>query len=293
MSGRSTVRDLAKTVLKGTSRTFTRSTAGLRSLPEFLIIGGQRCGTTSLYLYLARHPSVLSVVMNKGVHYFDTNFGESVAWYRSHFPSDPYRRLVRRRHGVERVITGEGSPYYIFHPLAAARIAEVLPACRSILILRDPVQRAHSHYQHEVARGFEDRSFEEALEKEEERLAGEEERMAADPGYYSFAHQHHSYVARGMYLEQIQRWLRSFPREQLMIIRSTDLFTDPEATVRAVERFLEIDERSLPPYEKMNAHAYTSMSDRARAFLESRFQLPDRELEGFLGQDLGWERSGA
>jgi hypothetical protein len=229
--------------------------------------------------------------MNKGVHYFDTGFDRSLTWYRSHFPSDPYRALVRRRHEVRRVITGEGSPYYIFHPLAAQRIAAAIPACRSILILRDPVERAYSHYQHEVARGFETLSFEEALEREEERLDGEERRMVDDPTYYSFSHQHHSYVARGMYLQQVERWLRYFPREQLMIVRSTDMFSDPDATVRAVERFLGIEELSLPPYEKLNAHTYGTMSEGARALLESRFDVPDRQLTAFLGHDPGWERS--
>jgi hypothetical protein len=231
----------------------------------------------------------LPVVLNKGVHYFDTGYDHSDSWYRSHFPSDPYRGYIQRRHGVDRVITGEGSPYYVFHPLAPARIAEVLPTCRSILILRDPVERAHSQYQHEFARGFETLPFEEALQREEERLLGEEDRMIADPGYYSFSHQHHSYVARGMYRLQIERWLRYFPREQLMVIRSADLFTDPDPIVRAVERFLGIREASLPPYDKMNAHSYASMSARSRAFLESRFRDPDRELADLLGHDLGWE----
>jgi hypothetical protein len=291
LSARSAVKGVARPVAKGASRMFTRPTARFRPLPDFLIIGGQRCGTTSLYRYLARHPGVLPAVLNKGVHYFDTGFDRSLAWYRSHFPSDLYRALVRWRHGAERVITGEGSPYYIFHPLAAARIADVIPGCRSILILRDPVERAYSHYQHEVARGFESLSFEEALELEDERLDGEERRMVEDPTYYSFSHQHHSYAARGLYLQQIERWLRSFPRERLMIVRSTDMFSDPDATVRAVERFLGIEELSLPPYEKMNARSYSSMSEGARAFLESRFRDPDRELAAFLGQDPGWDRS--
>jgi hypothetical protein len=271
----------------------TLPTATMRSLPDFLVIGAQRCGTTSLYRYLARHPAVVSAVLNKGVHYFDTNADKSLRWYRSHFPSDPYKALVARRRGVRRVVTGEASPYYIFHPLAVSRIADVLPNVKSVLVLRDPVARAHSHYTHELARGFETLSFEEAIEREEQRLQGEEERMMAEPGYYSYSHQHHSYVARGRYLEQIERWLRVFPREQLMIVDARDLFDEPDATFRSVLRFLELEESSLETYEKLNAHSYSGMTERERGFLEARFAEPNRALSGFLGRDLRWSGSPA
>ncbi len=129
-------------------------------------------------------------------------------------------------------------------------------------MLRDPISRAHSHYQHEVARGFEDLSFEEALEQEDARLAGEEERMLEDHSYYSFEHQHHSYMARGMYLRQIERWRSVFAEDQLLIVDSSSFFSNPDAEYRSVLRFLELPERSLPSYEKMNAHSYDRMSPR-------------------------------
>ena len=290
MSGGS-IRSAGRMAAKRASLLFTVPTYGVRSMPDFMIIGGQRCGTTSLYRYLAQHPAVAPAILNKGLHYFDTNFGRGKIWYRGHFPSDPYKAFIRRRRGLPRVITGEGSPYYVFHPLAPTRIEAAVPEVRAILVLRDPVSRAYSQYQHEVARGFETLSFEEALEREEERLDGEEQRMLDDPQYYSFSHQHHSYVARGRYLEQIQRWLDHFPRERLLILEARELFTDPDVAYRTVQRFLELDEFSLDSYGKLNAHSYSSMSDHARAFLEARFEEPNRALGAFLGRDLGWSRS--
>jgi len=287
------VRRMARPTAKKLARHVAVPTAGIRSLPDFLIVGAQRGGTTSLYRYLARHPAVVPAVLNKGVHYFDTGFDHGIDWYRSHFPSDLYRAYVRRRTGVSNVITGEGSPYYIFHPLAPSRIAEVLPNNRSILVLRDPVARAYSHYQHEVARGFETLSFDEALEREDERLAGEESRMIEDPTYYSFSHQHHSYVARGMYMDQIERWLRFFPREQLLVLEAEALFAQPDATFREVLRFLGLQEHSLEAYEKMNAHTYGSMSERTKSFLRARFEESNRRLSVFLGRELAWTGSSA
>jgi Sulfotransferase domain len=291
MSGAGSVRSAGRMAAKRASLLFTVPTYGSRSMPDFMIIGGQRCGTTSLYRYLAQHPAVAPAILNKGLHYFDTNFGRGKMWYRGHFPSDPYKAFIRWRRGLPRVITGEGSPYYVFHPLAPGRIAAAVPAVRSILVLRDPVSRAYSQYQHEVARGFETLAFEEALEREDERLEGEEQRMLEDPRYYSFSHQHHSYVARGRYLEQIQRWLGYFSQDRLLILEARDLFADPDAAFRAVLRFLELDELSLDSYGKLNAHSYSSMSERARGFLEERLDEPNRALAEFLGRDLGWSRS--
>ena len=283
-----TGRTLARRVVKSVARVYTVPTTAMRALPDFLIIGTQRGGTTSLYRYLEQHPAVLPAVLNKGIHYFDTNYGKGPNWYRSHFPTTASKAFRRRRAG-EPVLTGEGSPYYAFHPLAPGRITELLPNGRFILILRDPITRAHSQYQHEIARGFESLSFEEALKKEPERLAGEEERLIADPSYYSYEHQHHSYVARGMYLDQIRRWHEAVPHERLLILDSTAFFSDPDAAYREVLRFLGLSERSLATYDKMNAHSYDRMSADELTFLRSSFEAANRDLFEYLGRRFPWD----
>jgi len=281
------LRVVARRSAKRASRVITVPTIPLRGLPDFLIIGTQRGGTTSLYRYLQQHPAVMPAILNKGIHYFDTNFDRGPAWYRSHFPTSIAKALRRRRSG-EPVMTGEGSPYYSFHPLAADRIADLLPEARFIFMLRDPISRAYSHYQHEVSRGFEDLPFEMALEREARRLEGEVDRMIADPTYYSYEHQHHSYVSRGLYLEQILRWSTRVDDGRLLIIDSSEFFTDADASFRRVLRFLGLSERSLPAYEKMNAHTYDRMDPRALAFLRERFAEPNAALFSHLGRELAW-----
>lgn len=287
MSGSTSLRVAARRTAKRASRVITVPTIPLRGLPDFLIIGTQRGGTTSLYRYLQQHPAVLPAVLNKGIHYFDTNFDKGTAWYRSHFPTS-IAKALRQRSSGERVITGEGSPYYSFHPLAPDRIADLLPEARFIFMLRDPITRAHSHYQHEVARGFEDLTFAEALAREDERLAGEEDRMIRDPSYYSYEHQHHSYAARGLYLNQIERWRARIEDERLLIIDSGEFFSDPDSSYRQVLRFLGLSDRSLPAYERMNAHTYDRMDPRALALLRDRFGEPDEALFEHLGRRLSW-----
>ena len=155
-----------------------RLTHRVRMLPGFLIVGAQRCGTTSMYRTLSQHPAILKAVLHKGVHYFDTGYDHGLGWYQGHFPLRARAALVRRATG-EVPLTFESSPYYMFNPLAAERISRDLPEVKLLVLVRDPVERAYSAHAHELARGFETEPFERALELEDQRLAGEAERIVS------------------------------------------------------------------------------------------------------------------
>jgi hypothetical protein len=258
-------------------------------LPDYLIIGAQRCGTTSLYRYLVQHPAVAPTVMAKGVHYFDVDFAKGPAWYRGHFPTRIRKAQVRALHGTT-LITGEGSPYYLFHPLVPERVAELLPDVKLIAMLRDPVERAYSHYKHYRQRDLEPLStFEEALDAEEGRLAGEVERILADPSYRAWDYQHFSYVARGMYAEQLERWATVFPRDRILVLKSEDFFTDPRTGHARVLDFLGLEPRLLQTYQTFNPTSGSSMKPETRACLRERFAEPGRRLSAFLGSAFEWD----
>ena len=280
---RSTARLAGKAVWFATNR----GTAMARPLPEFVILGAQRAGTTSLFRYLCRHPAVLPPLFHKESHFFDLRYGRGLGWYRAEFPSVLARRRRRAAIGIE-PITGEATPYYLFHPLAPGRVRACLPHVRVIALLRDPVSRAYSHYRHSVAWGFETLSFEDALRAEPDRLAGEADRIARDPSYRSFSHQHHSYAERGDYQPQLEAWLDIIPSDRMLILFSEDLFADPDATFRRVARFLGIPQRSLDRYERTNVGRSAPMPDAAREILEERFLEPNRRLRTFLGGPLPW-----
>ena len=278
---------LARRAARWSAQAYARPTAGLRLLPDYLIIGAQRAGTTSLHRYLIQHPGVRTTLRTKGVHFFDTGYGRGMSWYASRFPTKLTAWYVARRHGVE-LRTGEASPYYLFHPLVPDRVAEHLPQVKLIALLRDPVQRAYSHYQHEVARGFERLPFEQAIDAEPARLAGETERMAAEPLYHSFEHQHHSYLARGRYAEQLDRWRARFDDEQLLVLSSERFFREPEAVFARVLDFLELPAFTPGAYEKHNAHEYRQMGDGVRGRLLEHYREPNRRLYESIGDDFGW-----
>src|SRR5690606_27362001 len=141
----------------------------------------------------------------------------------AHFASSAYCAVRQRAHG-RRVITGEASPYYMVYPFAPERLRKDLPQAKLIALLRNPVDRAYSHYQHQVARGRESLSFEEALAAEPRRLDGELEKILADETYTSFAHAHYSYRLRGHYADQLESWFKVFPREQILVLAAESLF---------------------------------------------------------------------
>lgn len=259
-------RTFAEGALLGMSDVLMRPTARWRRLPDFLIIGAQRAGTTTLHQLLTSHERIRGPRIRKGLHYFDTGYGRGVSWYRTQFPFE-----------FRRVITGEASPYYLFHPLVPERISGLLPEVKLIVLLRDPVERAVSHHAHETRRGFETLPLEAAIETEGERLAGEEERMRQNPFYNSFAHQHFSYIARGQYADQIARYRALFPEDQLLVVGSENMWTEPESQLIRIFDFLGMSPLvgELP---HVNATRRSAVSDLLRSRIRPLFQDSNARL---------------
>ncbi|MHB1430673.1 MAG: sulfotransferase family protein [Streptosporangiaceae bacterium] len=263
-----------------------RLTAPARTLPGFLIVGAQRCGTTSMYRTLSQHPAILKAVLHKGVHYFDMNYDRGPNWYRAHFPLTVSGRRVRG--GA--ALTFESSPYYMFHPLAADRIAADLPEVRLLVLVRDPVERAYSAHAHELARKFETETFERALELEEQRLRGEVDKIGANPRYLSHCHQHNAYLARGRYAEQLARLERLFGADRIHVVDSGDFFTKPEPVYDGVLDFLGLPRRGYPEFERHNARPRSPMPATLRSRLEEYFQPYDEQLTRWLREVPSWRR---
>jgi hypothetical protein len=267
-----------------------RPTHRFRLLPDVLIIGAKRAGTTSMFRYLMEHPAFSAPMLGKGVHYYDWYFDKGFDWYQGHFPTRLYGEYVRRRTGT-RLVVGEGSPYYLFHPHAPHRIAESLPNAKLIVMLRDPVARAYSHHQYEVAWGHEDLPFEEAIEREPERLEGEFQRLLDEPLYNSFPHLHHSYLARGRYEEQLRVWLSLFPREQMLILESEKFYEDPQQVFDQALAFVGLPAFTLTSREQHNACRYPDLDDDVRRRLEEYYAEPNERLSELLGIEFGWRKA--
>jgi sulfotransferase family protein len=268
--------DPVRKVVRNTIWASGRLTARWRGLPDFLVIGAQKAGTTALYTYLRWHPAILGPFW-KEVSFFDRHWAKGEAWYRGQLPL--------RRDGQ---LVGEASPSYLFHPLAPARVFSVVPDVRLVVLVREPGERAYSHYQHEVALGREPLSFEDALAAEEGRLRGEVDRLCGDPRAFSHAWWDHAYGSRGLYADQLERWFEFFPRTQVLALTTEELGGRPAETYATVLSFLGAPPHALEAYPRVFDRDYPPMRDDTREALTARFAEPNRRLEQLLGRPLGW-----
>jgi len=275
----------ARVVARNVVWAYGRATSSARPLPDFLILGAQKAGTTALYAYVREHPAIAGPPW-KEVSFFDRHYARGAAWYRGNFPNRLYLRRMQARAGATPLV-GEASPSYLFHPSAPERVARLVPEARLVALVRNPIDRALSHYHHEVALGRESLSFEDALAAEDERMQGELERMR-DPRYFSHAWWNYTYAARGLYAEQLDRWLERFPRERLLILPSEDLLEQPRETYARVLDFLGAPAHELVSYPQIFKREYAQMESRTREELRERFAEPNRRLYKLLGRDLGW-----
>jgi hypothetical protein len=296
VDGLTPVAERMKAPLRPALRRYHVATRRYRMLPSLLVIGAQRAGTTLLFYHLRRHPDIsgprgvgTSVAWGKELHFFDERFTNGLDWYRSFFPLEAYRDVRRR---FRRDLVGcEGTPYYLFHPAVPERVAATLPNARLVALLRNPVERAYSHYQLMRRSGREKLSFGDAIEAEEERLAGERERVLADPGFRARHHRDHSYVARGLYAEQLERWFAHFPREQVLVVRAEDLRARPAEIFAQVLRFAGVRRATTRTFRPRNVGSYAPLDPVLRARLEERFAEPNARLARLLGRDFGWPTS--
>jgi hypothetical protein len=266
-----------------------RSMVGLGTLPDFIIIGTQKGGTTSLYKYLATHPQIMgAITRRKELQFFTSNYHQGIAWYKACFPSNAAQDWRSRRMG-KAVFTGESSPLYIFHPDAPGRIAENLPDVKLIALLRNPVDRAISHYHHMVRIGRENLPLQEAFAQEERRLSGEFEKILADQNYPTNTYSTFSYLARGRYIEQVERYAAYFKKEQILLLSSERFFSNPQAEYDKVLTFLGVDAHQLLGTKTENKGSYKKDNlDMIKRELSIYFKPYNDRLYEYVGGDFGW-----
>jgi hypothetical protein len=258
------------------------------ALPDFVIIGGKKCGTTFLYHLLGQHPLVQPAA-SKELLFFNALFDEGAEWYRQCFPAP-------RWEDGRRTITGEASPY-MTHRYAPERMAQVIPQARLIALLRNPVERAYSDYQMVARKDREHKTFEEAIRLEASAEAGKarplgKEGENSEGEDRAVLDEDSEYLSRGLYVDQLLRWSQFFPREQLLVLKSEDLFENPHETLKTVLEFL-----GLPQWEpeaeelmggKRNEGRYEEMDPATRRRLEEYFEPHNKRLYEFLNTDFGW-----
>ena len=247
-----------------------------RALPDAMIIGAMKSGTSSLHYYLTQHPQVIAP-LRKEVHYFDLNLARGESWYRANFGREGQGGL-----------NIDSSPYYLFHPQVPQRAHALVPGAKLVVLLRDPVRRAYSHYWHERDKGREPLSFEDAIAAEPDRVERDHERLARGEIVRSEAHQYFSYLARGRYAEQLERWLGCLSAGAVAGASLRGPGQGSAASPEPSLGWLGLPAMAAARLEPRNTRKYPPIETATAGRLREYFEPHNAALEALLGERLHW-----
>jgi len=232
-----------------------------------------------------------NVINAKGIHYFDTSYHQNKAWYLAHFATQAERDSHAARVG-HKAIVGEASPYYMYHPAGAERMAQAIPDAKIIVLLRNPVKRAISHHLHMVWEGHESIvNLDEALDIESDRLDGIEQRILADPSYVSRPHQHYSYMARGHYAQQLERLFAHIDRKNILVMTTEKLISDSQSSLSAIQSFIGLEPDPSIALEKRNASEKFEPRPETIQRLTDEFAESNERLANLVDIEIPWQRT--
>ena len=265
-----------------------RNTAGItgpfRVLPDFIIIGSMKCGTTSLYYDICEHPCVSAAAYDE-IGFFDSNFHLGLNWYRSMFPRKKQIEDVRRKEGT--AITGEDTPFYFWNPTAAKRIKKLLPNIKLISILRNPIDRAYSEYQELVSRESNPPSFETVI-KNEINTRRKDSSLITEENFEIF-NQKNSYLLKGIYVDQLKIWAGLFPKEQIFTLSTENLNSEPITALESVFQYLNLPDYKIKNIQHQKQKKYVPMNSQTRKILIEFFKPHNERLFKFIGKKFDWD----
>ena len=253
-------------------------TSSIRVLPDFFIIGVVRSGTTSMYHYLDEHPSIVKSAYDE-LGFFDDNFRLGWEWYKTLFPTNITKKIIKRKTG--NFLTFDDTPFYIYNEDVAKKIKNYFPKTKLIIILRNPIDRAYSNYHLGVRMGDEKRTFDQAVDDEMQKIAEYNEIEMDD--YIS-----QSYLGRGIYAKQLEIWLKYFPASVIKILESERFSNDTEKTMNEVFEFLDLPNHNIRNLKKKNVAEYPPMRTETRQKLCNFFSEYNEKLYDMLKVRYDW-----
>ena len=266
-------------------RHFYYLTNNFRVLPNCIVIGVGRSGTTSLFNYLAQH-SCISKSAYDEIGFFDDNFHLGLDWYRSMFPTKLQKKKIEKKHG--HFLTYEVTPWYIRRPWVAKRIHKLLPHVKIIAVLRNPTDRTYSHYHLSVRAGIMNCSFEELIKSDMENLEKNIFEPNDEKNYFTNVVQS-SYLARGFYAEQLDYWYDLFPKNQIHLVSSEQLSVNTQETLNEIFKFLELPIEDIQNLEKTSVGNYSKMNPKTRKNLIDYFEPYNKKLYDLTQTNFHWD----
>ena len=266
---------------------FRQTTSSIRVLPDFILIGGTRSGVMTLTKYIHEHPNVYTV---RNIHFFEYTSTNNIEWYKRHFPTSLWKNYFKSRYN-QKLVVGESTGTYLFHPDVPKRIREHVPNVKLIAMLRNPIKSCYSTYNHYRNEGLESASFENAIKMEIERIKIGDERKELrtnNPNFDNNVNFH--YLRHGHYAQKLKNWFKLFPKEQILILINDEFNADIDKTLKKTFKFLDLSNYTVKNKIKHNVGKYPKMQESARKLLLDYFRPHNQELYKLIGKDLDWDK---
>lgn len=255
---------------------------------DYLIIGAEKSGTTSLYQYLRQHPEVLSSV-EKEIDFFDMEYEHGIDWYLAHFPPAFEQTISKQSPSQpQKWITGETSANYLYSNVTPARVFKHFPNIKLAVILRNPIDRAVSRYNMMMRNGVEQRTLETAVQEEMTIIQNAMMRSSDGQTIPWKVLNRCRHVGNSLYYYHLERWLSVFPAKQLFVIQSEELFTQPAQTLAQLYTAFGLSAHTVKDYPKHNSGRYSPAESSVRQQLSDFFAPHTRKLETLLGRSFDW-----
>lgn len=261
-----------------------RLTSFVRILPDFIIIGTSKSGTTTLYSYLQQHPYI-QPSYSKEIDYFDKKFDKGIMWYKSFFDTRIAKFFKQKQN--RNYLTGHVCDAF-YHKKSAKRIKETLPNVKLILILRDPISRAASHYNQSVKKNREKLKFNEAINLQLKNDCGVEEKKLLHFSKKFNVDPENFYLSAGIYSPRLENFLKFFNKTNLLIIKSEDLFSDPKNVLNDICKYLEIPNYQNIDYQHLNVSEKIEIEPSLKKELENYYKKYNSKLEELAGSKFNW-----
>jgi len=270
---------------------YRKMTSRLRSLPDFIIIGVGRAGTTALYSYLIQHPSIVAASTDNNesvadLHFFEYMISNNIQWYKSHFPI----LFSKSKNQKNSFITGEYTSTYIYHPDVPKRIFNLLPKIKLIVILRNPIDKAYSTYQQQFRFGEYTTSFEDTVNAEFRRINLNKDFPELNSNNYDFENfVAQNIIRHGIYADYLETWLKIFDRKQILILNSEDLKNSTKETLHRVFHFLNVSNYDIANTSQVNVGKYSPINKITRKKLIEFFKPHNQRLNKLLDTEFDWD----
>jgi hypothetical protein len=256
-------------------------TSQSRVLPDFLIIGAKRCGTTSLFTNLPKHPSIINS-HHDNMGFFNDNFHLGVNWYKSFFPTQAFMEKSKKKYGTS--LSFDTTTTYMEHSSTAENVKKTKPDMKIIIMLRNPIDRAYSQYNRTIKiDGIKSRNFEDVVMTEIEKLSDHKNTS------FQILRDESNYIKKGLYYEQLKPWFELFPRKNIGIFSTEDFKNDSQKTYDKIFDFLELTEFIINDNEIMEKGNYSPMDKKTRNFLSNFYKSHNEKLFQLIEQKFEWD----